>query len=192
MKKLTAALVSSAMLVALAGTAQAHLEIYNIVLSGPAEAPPNNSPATGTATITVDLDLATIRIQASFSGLTGNTTASHIHANPNMTPFTGTAGVATQTPSFIGFPLGVRAGTFDNTYDLTVSSSYNAAFITANGGTVSGAFNALVLSLQTGRAYLNIHTAAFPGGEIRGFIPTPTAAAALGLGGLLAARRRRA
>lgn len=192
MKKIAAVLVSSAALVALTGTAQAHLEVYNIVLSGPAEAPPNNSPATGTATITVDLDLVTLRLQTSFSGLLGNTTAAHIHANPNMTPFTGTAGVATQLPSFAGFPLGVRSGSYDQTFDLTLPSSYSAAFITANGGTVSGAFNALVLSLQTGRAYLNIHTAAFPGGEIRGFIPTPTAAAALGLGGLVAARRRRA
>ncbi len=192
MKKFTAALVSSAMLVALAGTAQAHIEIYTTALSGPAEAPPNNSPAIGTATITLDLDLATLRLQTSFSGLLGNTTAAHIHANPNMTPFTGTAGVASQTPSFIAFPLGVTSGSYDRTFDLTLASSYNPAFITANGGTISGAFNALVLSIQTGRAYLNIHTSAFPGGEIRGFVPTPTAAAALGLGGLVAARRRRA
>lgn len=176
---------------AIAGVANADIYIWNISLSGPAESPPNASPGTGTATITLDSTLHTLRVQSAFSGLTGNTTASHIHASGSMVPFTGTAGVATQTPSFAGFPLGVSAGSMDTTFNLTLASSWNAAYVTANGGTTASAETAFLSAMLTGRAYLNIHTSTFGGGEIRGFIPAPSAAAALGLGGLLVARRRR-
>ena len=66
-------------------------------------------------------------------------------------------------------------------------------FITAHGGTVPSAEAFFINSLNTGTAYVNIHSSAFPGGEIRGFlVPTPGTAMIVGLGGLLAARRRRA
>lgn len=63
-----------------------------------------------------------------FSGLLGNTTASHIHAATAVAGV-GTAGVATQTPSFSGFPLGVKAGAMDTTFDMTLASSFNASYI---------------------------------------------------------------
>ena len=68
--------------------------------------------------------------------------------------------MATQTPSFIGFPLGVTSGTYSNIYDTTLASTYRAAFITANGGTVAGAEAALFAGLLAGQAYFNIHTVA--------------------------------
>ncbi len=174
--------------------AQAHEVVYNVTLGGASEAPPNNSPATGTATVTFDLDLATMRLQTSFSGLTGTTTAAHIHCCTAL-PGEGTAGVATQLPSFIGFPLGVDAGSFDGSFDLSNAASYNPAFVTANGS-VSGAMNALLAGAAGGAAYLNLHTTTFPGGEIRGFLaPVPevssVALMALGLLTVAAVARRR-
>jgi hypothetical protein len=56
------------------------------------------------------------------------------------------------------------------TFDLTMASSYNPAFVTAEGGTVAGAEAALVAGLLDGETYINIHTTMFPGGEIRGFL----------------------
>ena len=179
----------------LATIAQAHVVVYSTVLTGPAESPPNASPGFGTATITFDLDLVTMRVETTFSGLLGTVTASHIHA-PTAIAGTGTAGVATQTPTFTGFPLGVSSGSYDHTFDMTQASSYSAAFISANGGTVSGGLNALLAALDGGQAYLNIHTNTFPTGEIRGFltaIPEPgTVALWLGLaaGGVAMYRRR--
>jgi hypothetical protein len=143
--------------------------------------------------VTVDLDLATMRVEVEFSGLIGNVTASHIHG-PTAVPLQGTAGVMTPTPTFPNFPLGGTAGTYDQTFDLTQASSYNQSFITASGGTVSLAMNRMLLSFEEGRAYLNIHTTAFPGGEIRGFliaVPAPATGAVLAMAGLVAARRRR-
>jgi len=176
--------------------AAAHEVEYQAILSGPNESPPNGSPGTGFADVLFDLDLETMRVQVNFSGLVGTTSASHIHCC-TAAAGTGTAGVATVTPTFVDFPLGVTSGTYDRTYDLTLASSYNSAFITANGGTVSGAMNALLFGLADGKGYLNIHTSAFPGGEIRGFLaPVPEPETyALMLGGLAvlgwAARRRR-
>ena len=132
--------------------------------------------------ITIDGNL--MRVQVTFSGLVAQTaaglpsgtTASHIHApTPIPLSLTSTAGVATQTPTFAGFPLGVSAGTYDHTFDMTLNSSYNPAYITANGGTAASAFTALKTAIAAGKSYLNIHSNAFPSGEIRGFLlPCPT------------------
>jgi hypothetical protein len=179
-----------------ANAAQAAINIYSATLTGPNESPPNASPGTGFATVTIDDILNTMRVQVSFSGLTGTTTASHIHA-ATASPFSGTAGVATTTPTFAGFPLGVTAGSYDNTLDLLLSSSYNPAYITANGGTPASAETALLSAIGSGKAYLNIHSTTFGGGEIRGFlvaVPEPATwmMMLLGFGAIgLAARRRR-
>jgi hypothetical protein len=136
-------------------------------LTGPAENPPNASPGVGTAAVTLDTTAHTLHVIASFSGLTANTTAAHIHC---CTAPPANVGVATQTPSFVGFPLGVTSGSMNQTYDTTQASTWNAAFIAANGGTPAGAEAALAVGMTTGQAYFNIHTTAFPGGEIRGFL----------------------
>lgn len=178
---------------AAAPVAEAHTTYYTVVLNGASEAPPNSSLGTGTAFITLDMDLVNVRVQVSFTGLSGNVTAAHIHG-PTVDPFTGTAGVMTPTPTFPGFPSGVTSGSYDNTIDLTLASGYNPTFVTTSGS-VSNALNAFETALESGRAYLNIHTSAFGGGEIRGFlvlVPEPGSSAALMLGAaMLMVRRRR-
>jgi hypothetical protein len=161
--------IAFALLLLCASQAHAQVESYVGVLSGASEAPPNASPGTGETTVTVDLTALTLRIDLQFSGLVAANTAAHIHCC-TTTPGAGTAGVATQTPTFTGFPGGSTAGTYGRTFDLALSSSYNAAFITANGGTVGTAAAALGAGIDAGRAYLNLHTGTFPGGEIRTFL----------------------
>ncbi len=188
------ALSTAVAMLAAAASAQATIINYSAFLDGPSESPPNASPATGQAFVDIDTVLHTMRVQVSFTGLLGPTTASHIHAATAL-PGVGTAGVATQTPTFTGFPTGVTSGVYDHTFDMTLASSYNASFVTANGGTAATAEAALFGAIAAGKAYLNVHTSAFGGGEIRGFltpVPTPGAASVLALGGLLAVRRRRA
>jgi plastocyanin len=146
---------------------------YGARLSGPAESPPNTSPGTGFAQVDFDPAAHTLRVQVSFGGLQGPTTASHIHAC-TPTPRLETAGVATQVPTFVNFPLGVTSGTYDHTFDTLDPATYNPAFVTANGGTAAGAETRLTTCIAAGRAYLNVHSSVFPGGEIRGFLE-PTA-----------------
>jgi len=165
----------AAFALALASTAMA--ASYHADLSGPNESPPVASPGIGTAQVDTDPVAHTMRVRVNFTGLVAGTTASHIHA-PTPTPLTGTASVATTTPSFVGFPLGVTFGNVDITLDMTLASSYRAGFITSFGGTPATAETALFGFLASGQAYLNIHTSFAPGGEIRGFLvafdPTPT------------------
>jgi hypothetical protein len=177
---------------------KASLISYAATLSGPAESPPNASPGTGLAVVDFDTAAHTLRVRVTFSGLVGTTTMSHIHSATAL-PFTGTAGVATELPSFTGFPLGVTSGSYDHTFDTTLTSFYNPAFLTAHGGTAASAEAFFIQSLGNGTAYLNIHTTQVPAGEIRGFLqvvaaPEPSSLAALvsacALGLLARARRR--
>jgi hypothetical protein len=178
------------------GPAQASLISYFATLNGPSESPPNASPATGFAEVDVDSTLNTMEVIVTFSGLTSGDTAAHIHCCTAL-PDTGTAGVATVTPTFTGFPSGVTSGSYSNLFDMTLASSYNPAFITANGGTAASAKAVLFTGIAAGDAYLNIHTTNFPGGEIRGFlrpaqvVPEPGTLALFGIAAAGLAWRRR-
>jgi len=174
----------------------ADLLVFDATLSGANENPSNASPGTGNAEVDIDTVAQTMLVEVTFTGLEAGDTASHIHCC--VAPG-GNAGVATTVPSFTGFPSGVTSGTYSNTFDLTLASSYNPAFVTAEGGTEAGAESALIAGLEAGDAYLNIHTTLFPSGEIRGFLtqaPEPNAlpviGAVLGLGAVILRRRRRA
>jgi hypothetical protein len=184
-------------LVATANFANASIFSYDAILDGPSESPANASPGTGFATVDYNNSAHTLFVDITFSGLLGTTTASHIHA-ATAVPFVSTAGVATTVPTFAGFPLGVTAGTYSNTLDLTNASSYNPAYITANGGTTASAEAALTSAIAAGESYLNIHTSVVPGGEIRGFLvpvpePSTMVLACLGAAALVGSsvRRRR-
>jgi len=137
------------------------------------EVPPTGSAATGSATIVLDPTANTLSVQATFSGLTSNTVMAHIHCCLASSFLTGVnVGVATPVPAFPGFPLGVKSGTYSGVLDLTLASSYNPAFVTAQGS-VAKAEAALISGIQNGETYFNIHTTNFPGGEIRGFLAPP-------------------
>lgn len=193
-------LILGAPLVLAAPIAVGHDEVFVGTLSELTESTHLTPPSLGTGpvTVTINTDTFTMRVQATFSGLTGNTTNAHIHCCTSS-PGAGTAGVATQTPTFSGFPAGVKSGSMDQTFDMTLASSWNPAFITANGGTTSTAFSALATGITDGKAYFNIHTSSVSGGEVRAFlvaapVPEPETyalmLAGLGLLGFSAARRR--
>jgi CHRD domain/PEP-CTERM motif len=155
--------------------------------------------ATGTGTLYMEYDdhNHSLFINATWSGLSGNTNNAHIHCC-TPTPNSGTAGVALATGGILpGFPLGVTFGNYVRLIDLTLASNYSGGFVTVSGGTAAAAETRLINNLLSGNAYFNIHSTTFGGGEIRTFVtavPEPEAYAML-LAGLallgVAARRQK-
>ncbi|WP_229416867.1 CHRD domain-containing protein [Massilia eburnea] len=159
-------------LFAACAAAQADPTTYNATLTGAAENPPNLSTATGNVSVLFDIDNHYFSIAASFNGLAGGSTAAHVHCCTAL-PGDGSAGVATMLPTFTGFPTGVTSGAYAAIFDTSLASFWNPTFLSDHGGTTSGAEAALLAGLNGGSSYFNIHSDAYPGGEIRGFLAAP-------------------
>jgi hypothetical protein len=141
-------------------------------MNGASEVPANASTGVGTINL-LSFDSAqgafgVLTVNLSFSGLLSNAAAAHVHGFSNATTNSQ-----------------VRAG-------LTVTQS--------TSGTITGSWAPAsaveVNNLFAGLTYVNLHTAGFPGGEIRGqLVPVPEPAAPVMLGlavlGVLGRRSRR-
>ena len=176
--------------------AAAAILVFSTNLAGANENPAVNSSGSGTGVVTIDTTANTLRVALNFANLTGTTAASHLHC---CGPANQNSPVATTTPTFPGFPLGVTSGAYDQTFDLTLASSFNAAFLNnvTNGGNIATARTTLVNGIIAGQSYLNIHTTFASGGEIRGQLAAVPEASTwammlIGFAGVgVAVRRRR-
>lgn len=168
------------LLIGIAGSAWALPVRFEAPLNGASESPANASPGRGFAEVIFDDDANTMRVHVIYEGLLAPVTASHIHCctalsgvgSDAVASAAGNAGVATQTPSFIGFPAGT-SGEYDHTFDMSLVSSYRPGYLSGFGGDTEAAADALLTGMFDGKAYLNIHTTLFTGGEIRGFLRVP-------------------
>jgi hypothetical protein len=124
---------------------------YVAQLSGANEVPAAPAGASGTATFTLTGKSLSYRVTV--SGLSGNAAASHIHV--------GGAGV--NGSIIVPFNAAqVRTGEVaSGIIDLTLPISNGQSTITGDS---------LLVLLDRGLAYTNVHTAAHPAGEIRGQI----------------------
>ncbi len=131
---------------------------------------PEVQGATGSGFGTFSINGSILTIDVDWTGLSGSTTVAHIHcctADPNM----GTVGVAVTPGTLPLFPVGVTSGNYSAMIDLDLATSFTAGFVTNfAGGQLTLAQESLVAGFNSGRAYLNIHSSNFGGGEIRGFI----------------------
>jgi hypothetical protein len=183
--------------------ASANAEIFDGLLDGLQENPPVPTPGTGTGSAIYNPNTNELAVDVSFSGLVAGTTNAHIHCC--ATSLGTNAGVAIHFVPH-GFPLGVTSGSFSHTYDLSLTSSYDAGYLAASGGTAALARDRLLNAMRVGVAndplpgdssiaYFNIHTTFRPGGEIRGNIipgiPEPSSAILLLSGLAIVARARR-
>ncbi len=118
--------------------------IYRATLDGTKEVPAAASTATGTLRVTYGTTSKRLVGTVTFTGLTGDATAAHFHgpaaAGEN-------AGVVIPIAGPIVSPLAISVTLTDE----------QAAILQATGNEAEGK-----------RLYFNIHTAANPGGEIRG------------------------
>ena len=185
-------------LVALAATLVALPAAQAQVSSFAAGLGPEVAGARGDGAVFVEYNAGTqqLSIDAIWFGLSGATTVAHIHCCTTP-PGAGTIGVAVTPGTLPGFPVGVAFGSYSVTLDLTNPATFTTGFINNfGGGTVAGASAALLAGMTAGRAYFNVHSNAFPGGEVRGFLqPVPEPGTwglmALGLAVVGVAARRR-
>jgi hypothetical protein len=123
---------------------------YTAELRGTNEVPVIGTSAAGTATLRLSGSVVSYEVVA--SGFTTTLTVGHIQI--------GGAGII--GPSIVALPIVAQSGTVSTgTIDLSVPVTFNTV-------TISG--DSLRTLLETGQAYVNLHTAAAPGGEIRGQI----------------------
>jgi hypothetical protein len=113
--------------------------VFTASLDGASETPPNASTATGSATFTYNPTTKMLSGSITFSGFTTATTAAHIHM--------GAVGVAGNVVFSIE-----ASGPFTSPINYTSPVLTSAQFADLVGGLY----------------YVNIHTVAFPNGEIRG------------------------
>ncbi len=176
-------------------TAPAQAQTFSTFLNGAQE--PTSSPATGFGTVQLASGGPTgeeLFVSETVTGLTAPLTEFHIHG-PATPGYDGPV-LYNIASAALGDPLGLLGKTsfsFTN-YEIDLPSVVTAD----NGSTFTQAQQ--VTFLDAGVDYLNVHTTAFPDGEIRGQIPsmaavpeTGTAASfglLLALGGLAVRRRR--
>jgi len=129
--------------------------------SGYAENPTLNSAGSGTLTITVSDDEQSFSYVLTYEGLTG-TSASHIHVGtpwlngPVVIFLCGGGGRPSCPP---------EGGTVE---DTIVASNVTAG--AEAQGFPAGDLATMLAAIRAGATYANLHTAARPGGEIRGQI----------------------
>ncbi len=188
MKTLPFKLAALCTFLILSGFAHGATIHFSTILSGSNEIPANASIGTGTGNVYYDDVLHTLQVNLTWADLTGTTTVAHLHAPASAaqistaTPFSGTWGVATQPGTFTGFPTLTTSGSYTGaSYSLLDTANYTAGFVTANGGTAASAEAALLSYMLSGKAYFNIHTTAYPGGEIKGYLTVPDGASTAGM-----------
>lgn len=146
MNKLFLALGFGVVVLAACNMTAAVVPTYKASANGANEKPTANT-STGTATLTATLDGTTLNLKVDYSGLTGSLSGAHIH------------GPALETAS---------ADVICNFTDKIVAG----ASATAGTGTISAtcpiSATFTVADLDAGKMYVNLHTAANPGGEVRG------------------------
>jgi CHRD domain/PEP-CTERM motif len=135
-------------------------------LTGDGESP---SPGKGTGVVTFSSALDDLAVDITFSGLTSPTAVPPGVPGPAHIHF-GAPGVSGPILfPFLTFPIGVTSGSF-----VTTLTAANLLPDPANG---ISTFAEAVKAIQDGDTYINIHTVAFPGGEIRGqltVVPEPS------------------
>ena len=155
-KMLCIPLLVAGLMLLQAGAASAQTSVVmRATLTGGEETPtPVLSGAVATAELAIDTTNEEIAVQMRIFNLPSGSTASHIHVGPK--------GVS--APVVIDFPIG-RGLTGDFTMNFRV---HDGPAFHARPEIGINTFADALQAIAGGNTYVNIHTIAFPGGEIRG------------------------
>ena len=124
-----------------AGAASAATLHFTTSLKGAEEVPPHAVPGTGKVSAELDTATKVFTYKVTYAGLTGPATMAHFH---------GPAAAGANAPPVVPVPAANLANPMAGTATLD---------------------DGQIADLKAGKWYFNIHTAANPGGEIRGQLP---------------------
>lgn len=132
------------------------------VLKSFEEVPSISSAASGFFKATIDADNETITYELSYDGI-----AAPLQAHIHLGQFSVNGGISVFLCANVTAPAGTPACPAS---PATVSHTVSAADIIgpAGQGLAAGEFAELVTAIRKGVTYVNVHSSAFPGGEIRG------------------------
>lgn len=154
MRRLSLAIAGLFVLLASATQAQAQTMTFTAALSGGNEVPGVVTGSAGTATVTWNTTTNAGTYRVDVYNMPVGTTASHIHV--------GAAGVS--GPVVINFT--VPAGGISNDFGLT--GTFGCTDVVARAAQGINSCEDFVQALTLGNTYVNVHSTANPGGEIRG------------------------
>lgn len=146
---------------------------------------PNDSAAVGAGIVTVDTLARTIDVSLTVVGLSLDDLNDGLVASPVGPVHLHNAPVGINGPIAIPFPFGAP---LYQSIGTDLGFTVNATGLTEANIILAGlSFDGLLAELNAGNIYFNVHSDAFPGGEIRGQLaPVPLPATGLLLGGMLA------
>ncbi len=131
-------------------------------LTGFAEVPAISTTGSGRLRLSINESTSTINFELTYSGLSGDALSAHLHFGQSGVAggiMANLCGVAV-TPKPV-CPVGTSATV---TGTIVVSDIIGPAV----QGIAAGEFAEALRAIRAGMVYVNVHTAAFPGGEIRG------------------------
>jgi hypothetical protein len=135
---LKSTVLAAVLAVGFLSSASAATQQYHAIMNGKSEVPPTTSAGTGTASATLDTSTRELKYTVTFENLSGPATAAHFH---------GPAAKGANAPVVV--PIGGPNPTSPVSGTATLTEQQ-------------------MKDLQAGKWYVNVHTAANKGGEIRG------------------------
>lgn len=130
--------LAALLIAASAAPALADTVKFAATLTGADETPPNDSKGSGKLTATLDTASNLLKYKVTYAGLTGPAVAAHFH---------GPADPGKDAPPVVPVPKKDLANPIHGSATLTQEQAGQ---------------------IEAGKWYFNIHTAAHPGGEVRG------------------------
>jgi hypothetical protein len=120
---------------------------------------PNPVPTAGAGVAFFFLTGSRINYTVTWSALSGPAVEAHLHGASDTTDVAGT---------LVDLPVGMQTSSFG-----VLNGSFGAADIRSQGGRPAISLDSLVKLLAPGKVYMDLHTQAFPAGEIRGQVEGP-------------------